>query len=114
MQFDDGVIKILNINKEHYYKIKGVEDNNLWLTIISVYLVNEIYYLFKLKNEEQFEKTSSSVVIKKLEKDFEEMELLNSKWERSRNYIFQSGISTLELATEIGTFVNGMIQNFNL
>jgi hypothetical protein len=47
--YDEKVFSILKISKDHFVKNKSEEfSDSEWLTIVSVYLVNELYYLFTL------------------------------------------------------------------
>lgn len=54
--YDDLVLKTMKISKDFFGKGKPEElSDSEWLTILSVYLVNEIYYLHGLQAVEKLE-----------------------------------------------------------
>ncbi|CAD8132296.1 unnamed protein product [Paramecium pentaurelia] len=125
--YDDQVIKIMKINQEHYFgcKPKKFTDSE-WLTILMVYLVNEVHYLSNLQAlekikelQKQIEKNPNDETkcikqIREIEEDLEYQEIIRIKLEKSKNYIQKQEINTLQIAPQIGEFINGMIANFNL
>ncbi|CAD8136110.1 unnamed protein product [Paramecium octaurelia] len=125
--YDEQVIKIMRINQQHYFGSKPQKyTDSQWLTILMVYLVNEVHYLSNIQGlekikelQEQMTKKPSDEVkcvkqIKEIDDDLEQQEIISVKLERSRNYIQEQEINTLQIASQIGEFINGMIANFKL
>ncbi|CAD8047307.1 unnamed protein product [Paramecium sonneborni] len=126
-QYEDQVLKIMKINQQHYFGLKPDHLNECqWLTILMVYMVNEIHYLSNVQGlekinelQQQIEKkpkdeTKLIKQIKEVETELEQQEIINVKMERSRYYIQEQEINTLQIVDKIGEFINGMIANFRL
>ncbi|CAD8137694.1 unnamed protein product [Paramecium pentaurelia] len=126
-QYDDQVLKIMKINQQHYF---GLKPENLsdcqWLTILMVYMINEIHYLTNVQGLEKINELQQQIEkkpkdenklikqIKEVETELEQQEIINVKMERSRYYIQEQEINTLQIVDKVGEFINGMIANFRL
>lgn len=120
------MVQVMRIQSSHFFnnKPEGL-SNNEWLTLALVNLVNEVQYLFVLKNEEEQTRLMAALernpgdekVFRKLikrEEEWEEMEIRFIRWEPSRYYLEQRKLSTFKYAVNVSTFVSGMIANFNI
>ncbi|CAD8045865.1 unnamed protein product [Paramecium sonneborni] len=126
-EYDEKVLKIMKINQKHYFSLKPDNlDDCQWLTILMVYMINEIYYLSNVQGLEKINELQQLIEKKpkgvnklikqiiEIDTELEQQEIMNAKMERSRYYIQQQDINTLQIVDKIGEFINGMIANFRL
>lgn len=124
--YSEDTIKILKISGKHFHKNKPEElSDSDWLTLITLHLTNEVFYLSFLENQNKNlklrQKLEAAPEDKDLEKELQEVakqfldiEERKKPWEPLKAYVEHHQLSSLRFGEQIGKFVDGMICNFKV
>ncbi|KAM3141995.1 hypothetical protein pb186bvf_005868 [Paramecium bursaria] len=120
--YDKMQINILRIQPQHFFENQPDQlNNNQWITLSVIHLVNEVEYLYKLQCEQQRKKLLKEMEKKMeiiqdlslLENEQEEIEAQLLIWDVVRLYVGQN-LNSFRYSTNIGKFVSGLIMNYKL